>query len=99
MPAAPPTAQPRSDATNFASQHGHAHGAGESNNVWQHTGFEPMSVKQKAVYNAKQSAKYTEDRLQWEERQQLVVGGERAGSGQGTRSSGPAPNANRTGAF
>jgi hypothetical protein len=40
---------------------------------WHRTGFEcfqSMSAEQKAVYDARQSAKYAKERLQWEERKQ-----------------------------
>jgi hypothetical protein len=32
--------------------------------------FKPMSAEQKAVYYARQSAKYAEERVQWEEEKQ-----------------------------
>jgi hypothetical protein len=76
MPAAPPTAQPQADATSCVD--------GETSkgirmaqakaivfgNALVSNYFKPMSAEQKAAYDARQSAKHAEKRLQREERKQ-----------------------------
>jgi hypothetical protein len=76
MPAAPPTAQPRAHATScvdaeaskgmrMAQAKAIVFGNALVSNL-----FKPMSAEQKTVYEAMQSAKYAEQRLQWEEKEQ-----------------------------
>jgi hypothetical protein len=76
MPAAPPTAQPRADATSCVDAEA-SKGmrmaqakAIVSGNALVSNFFKPMSAEQKAVYDARQSVKYAEERLQREESKQ-----------------------------
>jgi hypothetical protein len=76
MPAVPPTAQPRADATSCVdaeASKGMRMAQAKAivfGNALVSIFFKPMSAEQKAVYDARQSAKYTEERLQREERKQ-----------------------------
>jgi hypothetical protein len=79
MPAAPPTAQPRAHATSCvdakASKGMRMAQEGQEKaivfgNALVSSFFEPMSAEQKTVYDAMQSAKYAEERLQREEKEQ-----------------------------
>jgi enterochelin esterase-like enzyme len=86
MPAAPPSAQPRADATNSESSKGMRMAQAKSIMYGNTLVSNPCQRNRRLTTT---SAKYTEERLQREERkqQQLAV------------ASGPAPNANRTGGF
>jgi hypothetical protein len=74
MPAAPPTAQPWADATSCVdaeASKGMRMAQAKAiilGNALVSSFFKPMSAEQKAVYDARQSAEYAEERLQREEK-------------------------------
>jgi hypothetical protein len=100
MPVAPPTTQPRDDATSCVdaeASKGMRMAQGESNSFWQRTGFDFFQTHVSGTEGCLR--RHAERKAR---RRKAAAGGEKAataGKGNGTRSSCQASNASRSGGF